>query len=248
MKNIAVIICAAGASSRFGGKTKKPFVAVAGRAAFLRSIDYFEKRDDVKQIILAISPEDDELVRVKWEAALAFSGIKLCHGGAERFETAGKALELVKDDIELIAVHDAVRCCLTDKWLDELFEKAAETGAAMLACPIVGTVKKVADGVITETVDRTGLYEAQTPQVFAADVLKKAYEKLAAMSDEQKSRISDDAMLAEAIGQKVAIVETDRSNLKITKRNDVPIAEAIIKARPKPKPDGPTGPYADAVW
>ena len=106
MKKLAVIVCAAGAGSRFGEGRKKPFIDVAGRAAFVRSIEYFAERDDVCQVILAISPEDEELVKVKWGASLAFNGVKLCFGGAERFETVAKALELVKDEAELIAVHD----------------------------------------------------------------------------------------------------------------------------------------------
>ena len=246
MKKVSVIICAAGASSRFGGDRKKPFVDISGRAAVIRSIEYFAERDDVCQVIAAISPEDEEIVKVKWGAALAFNGVKLCFGGAERFETVAKALELVKDEADMIAVHDAVRCCLMDKWLDELFKTAGETGAAMLACPVVATLKKVENGKIIETVDRAGLYEAQTPQVFDAALLKDAYAKLDALD---KSAITDDAQLIEAMGQAVHIVETDHSNIKITRKNDVPIAEAIIKSRPKPKPDGPTGPYSDeAMW
>jgi 2-C-methyl-D-erythritol 4-phosphate cytidylyltransferase len=246
MKKVSVIICAAGASSRFGGDRKKPFVDISGRAAFIRSVEYFAERDDVCQVIAAISPEDEEIVKVKWGAALAFNGVKLCFGGAERFETVAKAMELVKDEADLVAVHDAVRCCLTNDWLDELFKTAGETGAAMLACPVVATLKKVKDGKIIDTVDRSDLYEAQTPQVFDAKLLKNAYAKLDSMD---KTKITDDAQLVEAMGQTVHIVETDHSNIKITRKNDVPIAEAIIKSRPKPKPTGPTGPYNEgAMW
>ena len=246
MKKTSVIICAAGSSTRFGGDRKKPFVELNGRAAFIRSIEFFAERDDVCQVIVAISPEDEEIVKVKWGAALAFNGVKLCFGGAERFETVAKALELVKDEADLIAVHDAVRCCLTKDWLDELFRTASETGAAMLACPVVATLKKVKDGKIIDTVERSNLYEAQTPQVFDSKLLQNAYAKLDSLD---KSKITDDAQLVEAMGQAVHIVETDHSNIKITRKNDVSIAEAIIKSRPKPKPTGPTGPYnEDAMW
>ena len=245
MKNIAVIICAAGSSKRFGGKKKKPFVEVASRAVFLRSIEFFANRQGVKQILLAISAEDEEFVQIKWGHNLSFYGVKLCQGGAERFETVAKALELVKDDIDLIAVHDSVRPCLQEKWVDAVFEKAGQTGAAMLASPVVATIKKVQDGQIVETVDRTGLYEAQTPQVFDAELLKKAYENLKNLD---KSKISDDSALIEALGREVAIVETDQSNIKITHKSDIPIAEAILKSRPKHKPEEPIGPFYEAQW
>lgn len=248
MKTVAVIICAAGTGRRFGGKTKKQFAEVAGRAAFLRSIEFFADRDDIKQVILAISPDDDEMFKLKWGANLNFYGVKLCHGGSERFETVANALELVKDDIELIAVHDAVRCCLQDKWIDEVFDKAGDTGAAILACPIIATLKKAEENEIIETVDRTNLYQAQTPQVFEAKLLRKAYEQIKTADDTAKNKISDDSALVESLGHKVAIVETDNSNLKITRKSDISIAQAIIKNRPKPRPQGPIGPYSEAQW
>jgi len=251
--NIAVIICAAGSSKRFvkdqlhnlEKAKKKQFADVAGRPAFLRSIEFFAGRDNVKQMILTIPAEDEEMFKITHGANLSFHGVKLCIGGAERFETVTKALALIKDDIDIVAVHDAVRCCLTEKWLDDVFKAAEKTGAAMLACPVVATLKKVENGQIIETVDRTGLYEAQTPQVFKKDLLKKAYANLEKID---KSKISDDSQLVEALGQKVSIVETDSSNIKITTKADIVIAEAIIKSRPKPKPQGPAGAYYEAQW
>ncbi|MHC4638425.1 MAG: IspD/TarI family cytidylyltransferase [Planctomycetota bacterium] len=106
-------------------------------------------------------------------------------------------------------------------------------------------MKKVTEGFITETVDRTDLYEAQTPQVFRTDLLKKVYANLDKLD---KSKISDDAQLVEVLGEKISIVETDSSNIKITKPSDIPIAEAIIKSRQKLKPRGPLGPYTEAQW
>lgn len=244
-QNVAVIICAAGASRRFGGKRKKPFVDVAGRAAFLRSVELFSDRSDVKQILLAIAAEDEELVTVKWGPNLKFYNVKVCFGGEERFDTVRDALELVKDDIDLVAVHDAVRCCVTKKWIDEVIAKAAETGAAILACPVVATIKEARDNTIIKTVERAGLYEAQTPQVFKAELLKRAYKTT---KDIDKSKISDDSQLVETLGEKVSIVETDSSNIKITRPNDIAIAEAILRSRPKPTPKGPTGPYVEAQW
>ena len=242
---VAVIICAAGASSRFGGKRKKPFVDVEGRAVFLRSVETFSSREDVKQILLAIAPEDEELVNVKWGPNLKFFNVKICFGGAERFDTVQKGLELIKDDIELIAVHDAVRCCVKEEWIDKVIAEAAKTGAAILACPVVATLKEAKDKVIIQTVDRAGLYEAQTPQVFETSLLKKAYANLKNLD---KNKISDDSQLVEAIGEKVSIVETDSSNIKITHKDDLAIAEAILKSRPKPVPKGPIGPYIEAQW
>ncbi|MBW8001402.1 MAG: 2-C-methyl-D-erythritol 4-phosphate cytidylyltransferase [Planctomycetes bacterium] len=244
-KNVAVIICAAGSSRRFSGKKKKQYSNVDGRAAFLHSVELFSGIDSVKQIILAIAPDDQETVKVNWGPNLQFFNVKICLGGSERFETVKNAIELVKDDIDLIAVHDAVRCCTRKQWVEDCFKAAEETDAAILACPVVATVKKVEDNAIAETIDRTNLYEAQTPQVFSVELLKKAYDNL---DNLDKAAISDDSQLVEALGHKVAIVKTDSSNIKITQSADIYIAQAIIKSRPKPTPKGPTGPYNEAQW
>jgi 2-C-methyl-D-erythritol 4-phosphate cytidylyltransferase len=252
-KNVAAIICAAGPASRFGGKRKKQFVDVAGRAVFLRSVELFSNREDVKQILLGISQEDEELVSVKWGANLKFFNVKSFFGGDERFDTVRKGLALVRDDIELIAVHDAVRCCVTAELIDKVIAAAARSGAAIPACPVAATIKQVRDNTIIKTVDRSGLYEAQTPQIFERSLLKKAYENLKNLDESKISACgeqgrTDDSQLVEALGHKVTIVESDSSNIKITRQSDIPIAEAILKSRPAPKPQGPIGPYFEAQW
>jgi len=244
-QNVAAIICAAGASSRFGGKRKKAFVDVAGRAVFFRSVELFSNRDDVKQVLLGISPEDEELVSVKWGPNLKFFNVSIFIGGAERFDTVNKGIELIRDEIDLIAVHDACRCCVTEEIIDSTITAAARSGAAIPACPVTATIKQAKDNIITQTTDRTGLYEAQTPQIFSASLLKKAYENLDSLD---KSKISDDSQLVEALGHKVTIVETDSSNIKITRQSDIAVAEAILKSRPKLTPKGPIGPYIEAQW
>jgi 2-C-methyl-D-erythritol 4-phosphate cytidylyltransferase len=212
---------------------------------FLRSLEVFANRDDVKQILLGIAQEDEEIVSIKWGANLKFFNVKLFYGGYERFDTINKGLKLVKDDMDLIAVHDASRCCLTAVLTDKVITAAAKSGAAIPACPVAATIKEVRDGIIIRTVDRSALYEAQTPQIFEAKLLKKAYENLKNV-DEKK--ISDDSQLVEAMGHKVTIVESDSSNIKITRQSDIAIAEAIIKSRPEPKREGPIGPYIEAQW
>lgn len=246
MSQVAAIICAAGSSSRFGGKKKKPFVEVAGRAAFLHSIELFTDRDDVKQVILVISKADEEIVKIRWGANLSFFGVRICFGGKARFETVANALKLIREEIDLVAVHDAARCCVTADIIDQVIRAAQSSKAAIPACPVIPTLKAASNGVITQTIDRQGLYEAQTPQVFDRLLLKKAYENLSSLDN--RTHISDDAQLVELLGHKVALVETDNSNIKLTVPTDVAIAEAILKARVKTKPERPIGPYHEAQW
>jgi len=244
-KKVAAIICAAGPGTRFGGKRKKQFVEVAGRPVFLRSIELFSNRDEVKQILLGISPEDQESVKLQWGAKLSFFHVKVFLGGQERCDTIRKGLELLKEEIELVAVHDACRCCAGEQLVTDTMAKAAATGAAIPAAPVTATIKQVKKGTIVRTVDRSDLFEAQTPQVFETSLLRRAYANLDKLG---KAAVTDDAYLVEALGHKVAIVESDASNIKITRPSDIAIAEAILKSRPKPLPAGPAHPFEEAQW
>ncbi|MCH9021295.1 MAG: 2-C-methyl-D-erythritol 4-phosphate cytidylyltransferase [Planctomycetes bacterium] len=247
MSDVAVLICASGSSDRFGGKTKKQFEDVNGRAVFLRSLEAFSDRDDVKQIIVAIPAEDEEIFNIKWADKLGFYGVRHILGGSQRYETVEKLLAEVKEGMELVAIHDAARPCVTEKQIDAVFSAAAKTGAAILARRLDGTIKKVdANLTISQTVDRRGLFEAQTPQVFKTDIIRKAYQQ----RDPSNKQITDDAQLVEAIGQPVTVVEGDSSNLKITNRSDLTLAATILKSQQKPKSKtGPAGPWAaEQAW
>ena len=167
MSKFAVILPAAGKSSRFKDPHyKKPFVPLENRAVWLHSAERFVNRDDVQQLIVVIAPEDREEFQAKFSANTAILGIEVVEGGQHRSDSVAKALARVRPDIDFVAVHDAARPCLANEWIDKVFAAAEKTGAAMLAIPVRGTLKRVRAGVIVETVDRQDLWEAQTPQVY----------------------------------------------------------------------------------
>src|SRR6266487_376467 len=140
MSRIAVILPAAGRSSRFGGREKKPFTNLDGRAVWLRTAELFVTRSDVCQCVIVIAPDDRDLFRSRYGANLAFMDIQIAEGGAERFESVANALKLLKPEAEFVAIHDAVRPCLTEALIDAVFGKAKEKGAALLAVPVTDTV------------------------------------------------------------------------------------------------------------
>lgn len=247
MATVAVIIPAAGKSVRFGGKEKKPFAALDGRPVWQRSAELFWTRDDVRRVYLVVAPEDRDLFRSRYGHVVAFSNAEVVDGGAERFESVANALARVPGDTDLVAVHDAVRPLVTPAQIDAVFAAAAETGAAMLAVPVADTLKRVEDGTtrITATVPRQGLWQAQTPQVFRTDWLVEAY----ARRGELGSAITDDAQLIEAAGHPVHVVAGSLANFKITSRDDLDLAEAVVKARAEKKPPPAAHPFADeAKW
>ncbi len=246
MASFAVIFPAAGRSSRFRDKEKKPFVNLDGRAVWLRAVEQFVARTDVAQCLIVVSPDDEEMFRRRYGANLAFMNIQVVRGGAERFESVAHALALVRPEVEYVAVHDAVRPCITEALIQAVFAAAQVKGAAIPAMPVADTIKQV-DGQkrITATVSRQGLWLAQTPQAFRRDWLADAYARRAELGP----GITDDAQLVEAIGHPVTVVEGEATNLKITTRADLTLAAAVLKALPKPKPAGPVHPFAeDDMW
>lgn len=226
---IAAIIPAAGKSSRFGGREKKPFVSLEGRPIWLRAAELFWKREDVSKVYITIAPEDREEFRSRFGHLLAFANAEVVSGGAERFESVANALARIPETVEFIAIHDAVRPLTPPPLIDAVFAAAAAHGAAMLAIPLADTLKQVdpASNRITGTIPRAGLWQAQTPQVFRRGLLLEAYGK----RGEFAGAITDDAQLVEALGQAVVVVPGSPLNFKITTREDAELAEAILNAR-----------------
>ncbi len=245
MPSVAVIIPAAGQSSRFGGPQKKPFVSLAGRPVWLRSAELFWNRPDVSRVYLVVPPADRADFRTTYGHLLA--NAELVDGGAERFESVANALARVPAAVDLVAVHDAVRPLATPALIDAVFAAAAEKGAAMPAVPVADTLKRVEAGTnrITDTVARAGVWQAQTPQVFRRDWLADAYARRATLA----AAITDDAQLLEAIGHAVYVVPGSPANFKITTRDDLELAEAVLAARGPKADERPEGAFHDqAKW
>jgi len=242
----AVILPAAGKSSRFRDQHyKKPFAPLDGRPVWMHAAEKFSSRPDVAQTILVIAPEDREHFLEKYGGNAALLGVEIAIGGAERYDSVARAIEQVRGEVEYIAVHDAARPCIASEWIDAVFSAAAKTGAAILAIPVNGTLKRAATDqtvtaqTIAETVPRAGLWEAQTPQVFSRKLLIDAYARRG------QAPATDDAQLVERLGHKVTLVPGSPMNLKITTKEDLRIAAALLKILPKPRLAGPGHPFAD---
>jgi 2-C-methyl-D-erythritol 4-phosphate cytidylyltransferase len=233
MVKFAVILAAAGRSERFGNRyTKKVFTLLANRPMWMHSAEAFSRRDDVGQIILVVAQEDREQFADKFATSAAMLGIQVVTGGAERADSVLAGLKHVRDDLPMVAVHDAARPCLATPWIDDVFREAKTTGAAILAAPVHATVKRVdAQANIIETVPRSGLWLAQTPQVFKTDLLRSAYAAHPA-----PSTATDEASIVEHTGHPVKIVPSSWLNIKVTSKEDLKVAELALKALPRSNP------------
>jgi 2-C-methyl-D-erythritol 4-phosphate cytidylyltransferase len=240
MSRFAVIIPAAGQSSRFGGVVKKPFVSLDGRPVWQRAAEPFWKRSDVSNVYIVVAPGECDDFKKQFGHLLAFvDKAEVVAGGAERFESVANALARVPESVPFVAVHDAVRPLLSNAVLEGVFRAVEVHGAALPGLPVADTLKRVdaATKRVTETVPRAGLWQAQTPQVFRREWLVEAYAKRATLP----LAITDDAQLVEAAGHAVVVVPGSPTNFKITTKEDLELAEAILKARGA-KSSAPAGP------
>ena len=173
MPSYAVLIAAAGRSRRFNDPAyKKPFISLRQKPVWLHSVERFQKRSDVKQVIILISPEDQEDFMTRFGPNVAVLGLEVVLGGDERNDSVRNGLQQVSAEIDFVAIHDAARPCVSEDDIQAVFEAAEETGAAILATPVTSTLKKVVESNKVETtVDRRGLWQGQTPQVFQKKIL-----------------------------------------------------------------------------
>jgi len=240
----AVIVPAAGRSSRFGDPAeRKVFADLDGRAVWHRAVEPFLRRDDVAQITIVIGREDRELFGRRFGPSAAVFDLRVVEGGAERHDSVARALAEVPERCRFVAVHDAARPCLTADQVDAVFAAARRYGAALLAVPVADTLKRVdAKKFTTETVPRHGLYQAQTPQVFRREWLVEAYARRDRLGG---AAITDDTQLVEALGHPCAVVESTAMNLKITTVADLRLASAVLRSIPPPPSPSPGHPFAD---
>jgi 2-C-methyl-D-erythritol 4-phosphate cytidylyltransferase len=245
MAQFAVILPAAGKSTRLTGfQRRKPFVELKGRPVWVRTAEHFTGREDVCQTILVVSPEDLDWFRETFKANLAFMDVKVVTGGASRAESVRHGLDAVHGAADYVAVHDAARPLLSPKWIDQIFAAARNHGAAIPGVKITSTVKKLrSDGTIAETVDRTPLVLAQTPQVFDRKLILKAYAAC-----RNPAAATDEASLVEELGHPVHVVDGWPMNIKITTNEDFRLAELFLQAMPKSGGIAALHPFADDLF
>ena len=225
MSMIAVIV-AAGSGERFGNAAKV-MAPLLGRPVLAWSLDAFSASSLTTGIVIVVGPHTEADVAAMVVAGSWSKVIAVVAGGATRQQSMANGVAAVPDDADIVLVHDAARPLVVPEDIDACIEAAVEHGGAILAAPVTDTIKRIDHGRISETIDRSMLWGAQTPQAFRADRMR-AMAELALTTE---PNITDEASLAERLGYPVQIVVSDSTNLKITHPHDLLIAEAIMRAR-----------------
>jgi 2-C-methyl-D-erythritol 4-phosphate cytidylyltransferase len=223
--NIA-IIAAAGQGTRLGGKRPKQFLELAGVPVVIHTLKQFERCAEIQEVIVVLPAADAAgFLEVAGKYELRKLG-RVVAGGATRAESVWRGLQSVhSDNAEIIAVHDGVRPFVTPEEIARTVLAAQASGAAVLAAPAVDTIKEVENGQVVRTLERARLRRALTPQCFRYDLLRRAFEQSPGLI----AGATDDSSLVESLGVKVSIVEGDARNIKITRPEDIALAEIILR-------------------
>lgn len=219
-RSVAVVLPAAGAGTRLGARTPKQFLRLAGVPIVRATVEQFARHPAVATIVVvAPAAHVDHTRRVL--RGVRFPGrLDVVAGGGERQESVALGLRAIAGDPDVVVVHDAVRPFVTRALIDAVLAAAREHGAAICALPVKETVKRVVDGMVEATVDRSVLWSVQTPQAFRAALLREAHDK--ARRDGFLG--TDEAMLVERLGEPVWVIRGLESNVKITTREDLRLA------------------------
>jgi 2-C-methyl-D-erythritol 4-phosphate cytidylyltransferase len=205
-----------------GPGRRKQYLELDGQPVVLRSLRPFLEHPAVDWVVVALPAEDLAHPPVRFP-----DGVILVEGGRERGDSVRHGLAAVPTDADVVAIHDAARPLLTRAVLDRTLEAASRGVGAVAAVPLADTLKRVdADHAVVETVDRTRLWQAQTPQAFPRSLILNAYARAHA----DGARGTDDAALVERYGGSVVVVEGDPRNLKVTHPGDLATAHVLLRS------------------
>ena len=224
----AAVIVAAGNSTRMGSKTNKQFLELCGVPVLAHTLMAYQQCKLIRQIVVVTKPECFEAV---YQMAKKYGITKLtdlASGGATRQESAKNGIAKLKAEVRYVAIADGARCLITPAQIAKVCLRAYRYKAASAAHLLADTVKRTTSaGMTKETVDRTNLWQAQTPQIFHTALYHAAIYK----ADDDGFTVTDDNSLVEHLGYQVRMVECGMENIKITTPEDLPLAEAILAYR-----------------
>lgn len=244
MRHRYLLIVAGGKGLRMGGDLPKQFIPLQGKPVLMHTLETFHRWDADARLVLVI-PEDHQAY---WQMLCKEIGCKAPHrvvyGGETRFHSVRNGLQFIAEELTReslsaeqtwIGVHDGVRPFVSTEVIEACFQVAARQGAAIPVVPMIDSLREK-EGAESWPVDRSRFVAVQTPQVFAASLVLRAYQQ------PYSTLFTDDASVVEAMGEKVALVDGNRENIKLTTPLDLLVAKSLLAQ----SGDG-VQPFADGV-
>ncbi len=222
------ILLAAGRSRRMGRRIDKLFLPLAGRPVLFYSLRALQRSPSIHQVFLTCNERNRSKLQSLVRRHRFTKVKKMIRGGAERSDSVSLALEKIGKESGWVIIHDGARPFLNEAMIREGLRVARQRGSAVIGSKVVDTIKKVNGRCrVHATVDRNHLFAVQTPQVFRRSLILNAYRHVC----KKKLGVTDDAAAVEAWGGKVYLYEYDGPNPKITRKQDIRFAEALLKLK-----------------
>ena len=226
MSNTAVIL-AAGLGKRMQAGHNKQFIEICGQSVLTHTLTVFAQIPEIAKIVLVVRAGEEDTCQ-NMIPEIAENKTVLAIGGKERQDSVHNGIRAITWECEYILIHDGARPLVTEEVIRRTLLAAQNSGAAICAVPVKDTIKQAdSDGNVLATIPRESLWAVQTPQVFRADLIRRAYENAYVHNHYG----TDDASLVEYLGEEIKIVTGDYENIKITTPEDIPTAEQIFKKR-----------------
>ena len=227
---VAAIIPAAGLGTRMGkvssdaASGRKQFLRLGDSSVLIHTIKKFVAAETITEILVAVRDDDRESFAGELDGYGFPKPVRVATGGRNRQESVENCLALVDLDVELVAVHDAVRPLISPALIDKAVRQAATDAAVILGVPAIDTVKRVDQRVVHATLPREMIMLAQTPQVFRTELLRRAFDN----ANQDGFVGTDEASLVEHLGEDVHVMMGSPRNLKITRPQDLALARFYI--------------------
>lgn len=225
----SAIIVASGNSTRMGEGVSKQMIMLDNIPVVARTIMAFDACECIDEIVVVAKQEEFYLYK-EFQKLYGFKKfVRLVSGGATRQESVRNGFSAINKNSKFVAIHDGARCLITPSQIEEVCATAYKVGGATAATRAIDSIK-VSNGknkLITSSANRNHIWLAQTPQVFRVETYELALKK----ADAEKLEVTDDNSLVENLGASIKLVECGRNNIKITTKEDLPIALAILKSR-----------------
>jgi 2-C-methyl-D-erythritol 4-phosphate cytidylyltransferase len=227
--DVGVVIPAGGRGERAGGGLPKQFREIAGIPMLLRCIRPFARQPDVFEVVIPLPASDFENPP-QWLAEISGERVRLVAGGETRAESVQNGVTALAAECTTVLIHDAARPFVSPEVVQTIAERARKGEAVLAGVRATDTLKKVDHNLqVIETVDRSTVWRAQTPQGFPRDMLMRAYDSGTASSGTDAP--TDEANLVERMGERVSVVQDNEWNLKITTPADFELAELLASRR-----------------
>jgi len=227
VQGYSVVLLAGGVGSRMKAGMPKQFLQLRGKTVLMHSIELFLNLDGVKEVVLVIADE----YRSQFDAVRqtdAGAKLKFALPGKERQDSVANGVAAIAPDSPLVAIHDAARPLVTKQEIFNVLADAQTHGAAVLGVMVKATVKESEDGqFVLKTVDRSRLWEVQTPQVIKPALLREGFEQVAL----RNLAVTDDVSIIEQLGLPVKLTLGEYTNIKLTTPDDLQVAEQILRSR-----------------